>query len=152
MLGSSVAERAAARKPHMDLRRGVRRDLAERMVEAAPYLAGPDRYLVEGVFRDGRSIAELAAAWGQSPPPRYAPRALRRRLHRVVERVHSPKFQMVVEWRGSWEPVRRRVATACVLHGLTFREAAESLGMSVHAVRRHFDAIEGVLGVIGAAR
>jgi DNA-directed RNA polymerase specialized sigma24 family protein len=141
MLGSPAVERTAARTPTLDLRRAFRRDLAQTLVERAAHLPEPDRYLIEGVFRDGRSIADLAAMWKDRPELGYTPRSLRRRLHRLVERLNSHRFMLVAEHRACWTPTRRRVATACVLHGLSLREAAETLGTSLHTVRRHFDAI-----------
>ncbi len=81
MLGSPVIDRIAARSPTLDLRRGYRRDLAQTLVDRAVYLPEPDRYLIEGVFRDGRSIADLAAMWKDRPEPGHTPRSLRRRLH-----------------------------------------------------------------------
>jgi len=145
MLGSPILDHTAARTPSLDLRRGVRRDFAERLVERAKHLAEPDRYLIEGVFRDGRSIAELSAMWGEHPERGRSPKALRRRLHRLVERLNSPRYLFVAEYRDRWAPTRRRVATACVLHGMSLREAAEALGTSLHTVRRHFDAVNEIV-------
>jgi DNA-directed RNA polymerase specialized sigma24 family protein len=141
MPGSPQIERKAAPAPALDLRRGFRRDVAQRLVERAAHLPAPDRCLVEGVFRDGRSIAELAELWPENPKSGRGARALRRRLHRLIERLNSPGFLLVAECRERWGPTRRRVATACILHGLSHREAADSLGISLHTVRRHFAAV-----------
>lgn len=144
MLGSPIIDQQAARNPGLDLRRGFRRDMAQTLVERARHLPEPDRYLIEGVFRDGRSIAELAAMWGENPEPGRSPKSLRRRLHRLVDRLNSPRYLLVAEYRDRWAPTRRRVATACVLHGMSLREAADALGTSLHTVRRHFDAVVAI--------
>lgn len=70
-----------------------------------------------------------------------AVRSLRRRLRRLVSRVTSRRFVGVMRQRDGWSPTRRRVATACVLEGLTMREASARLGVSYHVVRRHMDAV-----------
>ena len=145
MLGSPVVERIQARPPSLDLRRGFRREVAEVLVERAELLPEPDRRLIEGVFRDGRSIREVAAVWGDPPGPGRDERTLRRRLHRLVRRLYSPEFLVVAQLRERWAPARRRVATACVLHGLSLREAAEALGMSMHTVRRQLDAVSAIV-------
>lgn len=152
MPGSTVVERTAARRPGLDLRRGVQRGLAEALVERAALLPAPDRYLIEGVFRDGRTIAELAALWGEDPEPGQTPRALRRRLHRLVARLRSPAFVLVAEQQERWEGPMARVGAACVLRGRSMREAAGELGMSIHTVRRHLDAIMALASAHGAGR
>ncbi len=144
MPGTPIIDRTAAPTPALDLRRGFRRETAERLVERAAHLPQLDRYLVEGVFRDGRSIADLAAVWSDHPQPGRSAKSLRRRLHRLVERLDSPGFVLVAECRDRWAPTRRRVATACFLHGQSLRQAADSLGMSLHTVRRHFEAITAI--------
>jgi len=148
MLGSPVVERAQATPPSLDLRRGFRRDLAETLVERAAHLPAHDRMLVEAVFREGRSISELSRLWGDPPPRGRSPRSLRRRLRKLVERLLSPGYVVVAQHLGRWSPGRRRVATACVLHGKSLREAAESLGMTLHSVRRHFEAVNAVVDAV----
>lgn len=151
MLGSAIVEHQPAPGGPLDLRRGVRRDLAEVLMSRATLLSELDRYLVQGVFRDGRPLTELAALWeGDGPGPRPTPKALRRRLRRLVERVLSPRFEFVAAHRHRWPPTRRRVATACVLHGLSCREAADKLRLSIHLVRRHMDAVETVYGAMAS--
>jgi DNA-directed RNA polymerase specialized sigma24 family protein len=144
MLGSPVVERTAARQSRLDLRRGIRREFAAALVERAAHLPEADRLLIEGVFRDGRSIAQIAEVWIKNPDPAYTPKSLRRRLHRLVERLRSPAFALVAQHRDRWNPPMARVATACVLQGRSLREAADSLGMSLHTVRRHLDAVTAI--------
>lgn len=144
MLGTPVIDQTAAPAPDLDLRRGFHRDLAQALVERAAHLPEPDRYLVEGVFRDGRSIAHLSAMWAPRPEPGRNPQSLRRRLHRLIARLSSHRFLVVAEHSDRWTPTRRRVATACVLHGMSLREASEALGVSLHTVRRHFEAVAAV--------
>lgn len=141
MLRPSATKPPSLLNPAVDLRKRVGREEALSLVERAALLPARDRYLIEGVFRDGRSIADLAAVYDGDAVPDRTSKALRRRLHRLVERLRSPAFLLVVHQRDRWSRPMARVGTACVIQGKTLREAAGSLGMSVHAVRRHHDAI-----------
>ncbi len=121
-----------------DLRRKRRRDLVERIVERADLLAPSDRALVHAHYRDGRSVVEIASLGGGSP------RSLRRRLKRLVERELDPLFTFVARSRTSWSHTRRRVATSLMLEGRSMRETGERLGLSLHTVRRHHDAVRAL--------
>jgi hypothetical protein len=142
MLGSPTVERQSVTA--LDLRRGVRREEAEVLVRRAAALPEPDRRLVEAVFRDQLTVSQLASIWRERKGRQADARFLRRRLRRLVERMRSSDFETVLACRARWSPTRRRVATACVLHGLSIRQAAEELGLSLHAVRRHLHAVTAV--------
>lgn len=148
MLGSPTLDHIASQKPAFDLRRGVRRDIARTLVDRAAFLLEQDRYLIEGVFRDGRPISDLAGMWHEHPAGGCAPRSLRRRLHRLVDRLLSPRFEVVAQLNHTWTPTRKRVATACILHGLSTRRAAAELGISLHTVRRQVDAINTICDAV----
>ncbi|USN99697.1 MAG: hypothetical protein H6810_03290 [Phycisphaeraceae bacterium] len=81
---------------------------------------------------------------GGGPGPRLSARTERRRLRRLVTRVLSPRFAFVIASRRAWAPTRRRVAMACVVQGLSMREAGAALGLSLHSVRRQMDAVEAL--------
>lgn len=130
----------------VDLRKRVDRRQAETLVERAALLPGEDRLLVEGVFRDGRSVTQLAQVWRRGDAATIDVRTLRRRLQRVLRRMHTPEFRHVAAHHEAWPAPMSRVATACILHGLTLRQAAEHLGLSVHTVRRNFDAVLALCG------
>ena len=121
-----------------DLRRKRRREVIERVVQRAELLTPADRALVLAYYRDQQNALDIARLAGEPV------RAVRRRLRRAVERVLSPRFQFVASRLGSWPPTRRRVACACVLQGFTLREASRRLGLSLHSVRRHHDAIQAM--------
>lgn len=118
-----------------DLRRRKRRDLSDHLLLRAEWLEPSERALVEAVYRDGRSAIELAALAGRTP------RSMRRRLRRIVRRVLAPEFVFVAQRRSRWTASRRRVADACILHGRSMREAATELGLTLHTIRRHMEAI-----------
>jgi len=118
-----------------DLRRRHARSMIERLVEMAGALPKSDRVLIETLYRDGRSASELAAIRGEDA------RAIRRRVRRLVRRVLSPEFRFVAMHKHEWPRTRRAVAEICVIEGRSLRDAAASLGTSLHAVRRHRDTI-----------
>lgn len=88
-------------------------------------------------------------------------RALRSRVRRVVRRMLTPEYQAVARWfaieklnagracgvSGAIGALRRRVGASCFLQGLSIREAARELGLSLHTVRRHRDAIAAMAEV-----
>lgn len=121
-----------------DLRRKRSRHLIETIREGAKHLPDADRALIWDVFELGRPLAEVAGARAESP------RRLSRRLHRITGRLLDPRFRFVAEHRVKWRPARRQVAGACILEGLSIREAALRLKMSQHTVRKHKEAIEAL--------
>lgn len=118
-----------------DLRRRRKAELVEALAARAEGLGEADRALVLAAYRDGKRAVELAPLVGQGP------RQIRRRLRGLVERLMSREYACVLSRRERWTPIRRRVADACVLRGRSLRVAARELGMSLHAVRRHRDAV-----------
>ncbi len=120
----------------LDLRRKRQRDLVEVIALRAELLPPRDRALVEAIYREGASAKEVALLAGVSP------RSVRRRLRALVQRMLEPRFVFVARSRDAWPRQRRAVATACVLHGLSLREAAKALGLSLHCVRRHMQAVQ----------
>ena len=121
-----------------DLRRRHRRDMVDRVLAAAAHLPDEDRLLVEAVYRDGRSVVDLATISGAEP------RTLRRHIRRLIARVLSPRYAFVALHAPDWSPTRRRVASACVLAGRSLRAASADLSLSLHAVRRHHDAVNAL--------
>lgn len=122
-----------------DLRRRRRREIVEQILDRSAMLPPADRTLMRTIFEDGRSVAEIAALAGKADP-----RALRRRVRRLVRRVLSNRFLFVMRNRDRWGATRRNVATVCVIHGLSIREAAAELGISLHAVRRQREAVDAL--------
>jgi DNA-directed RNA polymerase specialized sigma24 family protein len=118
-----------------DLRRRHHRDLVQRLLDRATCLPAPDLALLRAAYDDGRSAVEIAAMLGTEP------RAIRRRLRRLAQRVLSEEFLFVLRHRDSWDSARRNIATACLLHGRSIRQTARELGLSLYTVRRHYLAI-----------
>lgn len=121
-----------------DLRRRGVRDRSEVILMRAAYLEPEDRRLIEVVFADGLTCNAVAELLGESP------RRIRRRVRTLVDRVSSDRFAFVMRERERWPATRRRVATACVLQGRSYRESAAHLKLTFHAVRRQMNAVEAL--------
>lgn len=148
MTTSTRGPRAFDPAETLDLRRKRRGEQAQVALERARHLPPQDRVLVEAVFRDGRPVAELAAliAADAGDADRVTSvRGLRRRIRRLTARLLSREYAFVAEQLPDWSPTRRRVATACILHGRSIRDAAAELRLSLHTVRRHRAAIAELL-------
>lgn len=119
-----------------DLRRRRRVELADHLLERAAWLPERDQQLVESVYRRGQTAVELARLTGEPP------RTVRRRIKRLVDRLLDQRTAFVATRRAHWPRTRRTIAERVVLHGGSMRSAARELGISLHAVRRHMDAIQ----------
>lgn len=146
----------------VDLRRKADRGLTTLLCERARHLDRGERTLVESVFRDGRSLLDIArlrastdgaAGRTDGPEVRVAARRLARLLKAIVRRLVSPLFVFVAsaldraEVRGdspAWPPERRQIATLVVLRGVSVRRAARRLGIGLHAARAHARAVEAM--------
>lgn len=123
----------------VDLRRRETREMAEVIVDRSEWLLPPDRDLVRAVFARGLTTLEASSLTG------LALRRTRRRVRLLARRVLSAEFAFVVSRREAWPPLRRRVATACVLEGRTLREAAAHLRVSLHTVRTQMDVLRAMM-------
>ncbi len=121
-----------------DLRRKHEASLSDSLVRRAHWLDPKDRELVLAMFRDGRSALSIARLLEQDP------RMVRRRLKRLARRLQDPRVAYVVAHQAQWAPGRRRVARRLYIAGLSMREVASELGVSLHCVRKHRDAIEAM--------
>lgn len=112
--------------------------IAEKVVLRAAFLDSADQALLQAVFDRGVTAAEFARAMGERP------RAMRRRVQRLVERLGSNPYQFVMRQIKDWPPCQQRVAESVFLKGLSHREASQHLGMSLHKVRREVDRIQSL--------
>ena len=124
-----------------DLRRSER-DLADQIVLRAEHLPAEERALVRSIYADGRTIDDVAALLQADP------RQVRRRVRRLVRRVLSDRYIFVVRHRDSWPCMRRRLATACIIHGHSLKHAAVEVGTSFYNTRKHLDAVHALLDSI----
>lgn|GEM_PF-1154446 len=130
------------RTPHpdlaADLRRKRGRELADFVLACADWATPEDRQLLKAVYADNMNAVQIARLSGS------APRAVRRRVRKIIQRFLDPRFAYVMQHRHLWNTTRRRVATACVLQGRTLRGAARHLDSSLHTVRKEMHAVEAL--------
>ena len=119
-------------------RRLDRRALAQDVARHAEHLRPAERALAKAFFDDGRSATEIARLAG------VRERSIHRRLSALARRLNSPRFRFILNYRPALTPTRARVATACILRGLSMRRAARDLNLPEHVVRTHMLAIEAM--------
>lgn len=123
----------------LDLRRKRSRDIAATIVAHARYTTPPDRELVWAVYRDGLTARQIAHIRDESP------RTIRARIRRVTARLISDRFKFVIRHRDAWPAQRRAIANTCILHGLSMRDAATELRISLHVIRREIALIHALM-------
>lgn len=124
---------------------GFSRSAVESIRALAGHLPDAERVLIYDAFELGTPVAQIARRTGQDP------RTLTRRVRRITRRLLDPRFRFVAEHRTAWRPTQSMVAQACVLEGLSIRQASERLGLSRHTVRRHKEAIDALFELIPSA-
>lgn len=122
----------------LDLRRKRQSTLSSRLVRRAHWLDPDDRELILAMFDRGLNAARIASMIGQNP------RIVRKRIRQLVSRLNDPRVAYVVAHRPGWGRTRSRVARELFIRGRSMRETSDALGLSLHCVRKHRDAIEAM--------
>ena len=115
-----------------------RRARAQAIVRNAEHLLPEERALARAYFVEGMSASEVARLAGTTP------KTVLRRIDRMVARVTSLRFVFAVNHRKSLGRMRGRVATACLVQGLSMRETSRRFGVSIYVVRSHLHAVNGM--------
>ena len=105
------------------------------------WLPEPDRALIRSIFDEGKRVSDVARLMKAEPSK------LRRRVKSVAKRVTDPRFRQTASLLARLAPTRRRVAMACLLGGMSMRDASHTLRLSLHQVRKHCQAIETLLEI-----
>lgn len=116
-----------------------RRLQTERVLMRASWLAPADRALVEQVLQRGVRPHQIAAIAGVTT------RTIQRRLARLIQRLTDPDCEFILRHHRQWDKSAAEVAIAIWIRGLTFRQAADQLGMTLHGVRQQVQMIRGYL-------
>ncbi len=143
---SSAASPWRTAPAELDLRRARDRAVVDTILDRAAILEPPERWLLEAVYRDSRTIRDIAEELGEHP------RRVAQQVRRLVARVLSEPFAFVASRRDGWEIARRRIATLVVLKGRSLREAADELRVSLHTVRRHMAAVNAAAEALAVER
>lgn len=113
----------------------------EEIVRVASHLGPRDRALVRAVYERGLPLKAIALI------NQCSARRLQSRLRRIIRRMRSPLFLLVLREREHWPADRRSIAQAVVLEGRGQRETARELGISLHAVRMEVEHLKALAGV-----
>lgn len=125
--------------------RARRRIIATTIVDRCQALPEDERDLLLAVFEQGRTIQQVVRRQDPDPATLSRRSALaRRNLRRLVRRILCPTFDVVRRLGPSWPPAMARVGHACFIRGLSMREAADALDISLYNVRRHAQAIRAI--------
>ncbi len=122
----------------IDLRRTRSRDFVRSISERTKHLPDLERALLDEIYVNGKSIADIAKLRGDDV------KLLRRQVRRITTRVLTPRYRYVTEHQSAWRPTRRMVAGACVVEGLSIKDASIKLHLSTYLIRKHRDAIEAL--------
>jgi len=120
----------------LDLRRKRSGTLSDLLVRRAHWLDAEDRELVLAIFERGQSAAAIGTL--TSTPARQ----IRRRIRQLVARLNDPRVAYVVAHKNSWGRTMQAVGRELFIRGRTMRQVSDTLGITLHSVRKHRDAIE----------
>lgn len=122
-------------------RRIDRRRHHEFILDMASHLTRGDRMMIELIYRDGRSAAEVACL------SRRHVRTVQSRSKAVVKRIYSRDFQYLVAHESLLPRDLQASARRLILEGRGLRGTARLTGHSLHVVRRHQIQIKALLRV-----
>ena len=117
----------------------LRRQWADRVLQRSAFLNPLDRCLVRQVLGEGVRPADLAPVAGVSA------RTIQRRVRNLADRLTDPDVVFILRHHRRWPRQTASVALALWIRGLTQRQAAERLGLSLHQVRQQAQAIRALL-------
>lgn len=122
----------------VDLRRKQPGATISRIIRRAEWLGETDRELVLAFYEQGLSAARIGVMFNESP------RQVRRRIRQLTARLSDPRAAYVAAHSSAWGRSRGAVARELFLRGRSMREVSQKLGISLHCVRKHRDAIEAM--------
>ena len=120
----------------LDRRRHLRAEMREAIAKRSRNLEGRDREIMLSIYHDGRSAASIARISGENH------RAMVRHVRKITSRVLNPLFPFVIQHRETWSRRRQRIAKLIYIQGLSIRETADLMKISIYLVRKHRNAIE----------
>lgn len=116
------------------------------IVGRAQLLAPSDRNLLLSVWVNNGS-AELMAHLAKRHP-----QTIRRRIRRLLDRVHSPAFLAAARAIPYLRPDQAGIARLHLCQGRSLRQTASAAGLSLHEVRRLVSEVRGTIAGLGERR
>lgn len=115
--------------------RHLKRAQIQQLLALAEFLPPADRVLIDHVLGKGMPLPRLAKLYQRSN------RQLRRQVEKIIKRLSNHMFRFFALQMNSLPAETRPTAKCIVLHGLTVREASETIGISEYLVRKHINTI-----------
>jgi len=116
----------------------------EEILRLAGHLNAAEHSLMMAVYNDGMPLVRLSRLLGNKDRGTVA-----RRVRRALARLANPNFGKVLLKPAHWSPLRQAVAERIWLFGDSQRKTARELGLTLHGVRRHAQAITAWLNEDG---
>lgn len=115
---------------------------AERILELSEHLDAPDRLLLEQIYRQGKSVREVALLLN------IEPRALQRRVVRLLRHLRDPLFVFVATRFDVLPREVQATARRAILEGRSLRCTARLTRQSLHRVRQHVKFIRALQQIL----
>jgi DNA-directed RNA polymerase specialized sigma24 family protein len=114
----------------------------EVLLQRAELLAPRDRELIEAVFLHGQSASGLARLMGQEA------RTVQNRVHRLAKRLVSRDFLRAARSLHHLDKEQVVVARKYFCEGLTIRELARELDITLHEARRRLYGVRAAIDTV----
>ncbi|MEX2216646.1 MAG: hypothetical protein WD768_21210 [Phycisphaeraceae bacterium] len=115
-----------------------RRRQVESILARAEHLPAADAFLLRQVYEHGLRIEDIArqAHWPRTRVYRH--------IRNLLIRIELPLFSFLITHADLLDKPTRRVACLVVFEGLSQRDAAARLGLSLHQVRQSFARVQAL--------
>jgi len=134
------------REKVQDLRLHRTPTLAEEIAARAEFLLPAERVLLEQAFVQGWPIHAIAALSGRPP------RAIRRHLKRLADRVMADTYFTVISHSRGWSNEMKAIGAAVFIRGLSAVAAAKETGIPYRAALLHVQTIRTLADTIKTER
>ncbi len=117
------------------------REAYDRLERAYDYILPCDRYLLEQYFVHRTSLSRIAESM------RHCPKTIRRRLKKLIVRIHSAEFDYLVLYGPTLSRDVYRVGDCIFLKGYSFSQTRKLTGLSLHHIRSYLLEITQSVGL-----
>lgn len=119
-------------------RRTGQRTHSDQVLSLAAYLRPQERFLIEQVFEHGLRLSDIAGQLGKCRS------TVQYHVKQLLRRMGSPLFRFMVVHNDTLNATLKRTGSKVILQGYSLRDAAASLGLSLHTVRCHIQSIQAL--------
>jgi DNA-directed RNA polymerase specialized sigma24 family protein len=117
----------------------AKRELADRILGRANWLARADQLLIEQTIGRGVATKDTARLMHCST------RTIQRRVRQISQRLTDPMVLRIMREGRRWPAPTGEVARRYFVQRQTLRQIAAGTGLTLHHVRKHLDRARGIL-------